>query len=912
MGNRQHQNLRKERPGEALFRQPTHAFLPSAYWFWHSIPDETTCRVQLADFREQGFGTILIQARLSLPLADYMSPAFVAAYRVAIGIAAELGLKAGIYDDYNWISGHAGGRTVAGREHLRERHLFWSAASQREGEISGICPPFADKMGPEILGWQYERGRVEWCEWTIEAAIVHEPDVTGSFEQLVDATAKTRIASSDATGCRFSYDGELASGQLLTVFISARSATSRLINYLLPEAAERFIEVGLDPLMEPLREMVPDTLGFVFYDQPAPGFYRWKQICGNLGNSLLFSHALPAAVEEETKLSFQAALMTLVHDFGASALPTRAQFFSVYSRMMNEAFFGTLRDWAERTGIILTGHEILPHVGAWALNGGFTGIDPRIAPAVDFFGIDAYRHETAVDSNNFSAQLAPKLGDSVARSNGRSRCTVETYASALRTPVRAAGQWELTLETMRTQVIRLHCLGMRQHLWHGLYQTDGRDNDPTPFTNPRFDFGPGINFEPWWSYHGLFAAESARLSAFMEPAKPHAPVAILYPLHTAWAEGPRHDHADHVGAWCAHLLALRCDFMLVSESDLAEGDICNGRIKASGLAFDAIVLPSVTVLQSGAVLQNLAHFHQRCGRVWSSGNRPHVVCDGSSDHGTRLSTTHLVDLPSMDEVAKLLAGLPEIGPTISSLSGPKPWQWVGAEPEGGWRVVLFNDGEEPSHSRISLAGAMSCEAWSPADGRIEDLPDCTTLSVSLEAQELRCLRILPTSGHSDGGLVLSSVPALDERDAKILDSEWHFAADETTSPASLSVEAGWETQGFAAFSGTGIYRRDIVIETEGDWVLDMPQVHTAAAVRIDGRSCGRRAWRPYRFALGHLGAGEHRLEIAVSNTAANRYYDNTPYRSGTPDRSGLTAPPRLVLLKSGKLSDHAATCNHPD
>ncbi len=143
-----------ERPGEDIFRKPPHAFMPSAYWFWHSVPDEATCRAQLADFKAQGFGTVLIQARLAMPIADYLSPSFIAAYQCAIAIAAELGLKIGIYDDYNWISGHAGGRTVAEHDHLRERHLFWSAGSDREGTISGIRPPFVEGMGPDILAWQ--------------------------------------------------------------------------------------------------------------------------------------------------------------------------------------------------------------------------------------------------------------------------------------------------------------------------------------------------------------------------------------------------------------------------------------------------------------------------------------------------------------------------------------------------------------------------------------------------------------------------------------------------------------------------------------------------------------------------------------------------------------------------------------
>ncbi|SOC45282.1 hypothetical protein SAMN05892877_114120 [Rhizobium subbaraonis] len=885
-----------ERPGEDIFRKPPHAFMPSAYWFWHSVPDEATCRAQLADFKAQGFGTVLIQARLAMPVTDYLSAPFIAAYRCAIAIAAELGLKTGIYDDYNWISGHAGGRTVAGHDHLRERHLFWSAGSDRDGEISGIRPPFVDGMGPDIVAWQYEEGRVEWCEWSIEAAILSATTAPHDPEQIVEVTLETRIVSSDATGCRFAFDGAVPEGHVLTVFVSARSTTSRLINYLLPEAASRFIEVGLEPLIEPLRAFVPDTLGFVFYDQPAAGFYRWDQISGHLGNSLLFSQALPSAVEAETGLSFAKALAALVHEVGADTARLRAQFFAAYSSRMNEAFFGTLRKWCERTGIALTGHEILPHVSAWSLNGGFTSIDPRVAPAVDFFGVDAFRHETAVDANNFIPQLAPKLGDSVARANGRSRCAVETYASALRTPVRAAGQWELTLETLRAHVIRLHCLGMRQHVWHGVYQTDGRDDDPTPFTNPRFDFAPGINFEPWWPYHGLFAEESARLSAFMEPAKPLAPVAIFYPLYTAWAEGPRHSHARHVGAWCEGLLELGCDFMFVSESDLAAAKVSNGQIEAAGLTFDAVVLPSVTVLKSDAVLQSLDRFGEDGGRVWSSGDLPRTCCEAKTGSSSVLRSTHSADAPTLQELAKLVSDLPDRGVTISATMPRRPWTWIGAEPDGGWRVVVFNDGDDPGGCEIAFNSAMRCEMWSPADGDIAALADCDRLSVVLEAQELRCFRFLPAAAAGQCASTLSSLPSADGI-STVLDGVWNFAVDGGPASASLSVDAGWEEQGFASFSGTGFYFREIAIETEGEWLLEVPEAHTAVSVRVDERLCGRRGWRPYRFSLGRLAKGIHRLEIAVSNTAANRYYRNTPYQGDMQDPSGLTAPPRLVLLQ---------------
>lgn len=878
--------------GRMLFQHPPHAFRPAAYWFWHSIPDEGLMRAQLADFKAQGVGTILIQTRISFDRSLYMRPAYLSAYRIAVLIMGELDLRAGIYDDYNWISGQAAGLTVEGRDELRERHLFWATDDGCCGEIDDIHAAFTESMGPDILGWQYDGGKVLWCDWQIKAALLHARDAINDLTKIVDVTADVEIVESNQSGCRYRFSRTVADGQQLTVFVSARSLTSRLINYLLPAAAERFIEVGLEPYVKALDGLMPDPLGFLFYDQPAAGFYRWRQKHGALGNSLLFADTLADAVGQKTDLSFPLVLLALLRDVGDHTDRSRVAFYGAYSDLMNSAFFGTLRIWAERVGIQLTGHEILPHVGSWALNGGFTSIDPRVAPAVDFFGIDAFRHETGVDSNNFTAQLAPKIGDSVARANGRSRCIVETYATAVRTPIRAAGQWELTLEAARAQAIRLYCLGARQFLWHGLYQTDGHAGDPTIFANPRFDFAPGINFQPWWPYHDLFASETARISAFIEPAVPHTPVAIVYPLQTAWAKGPRHSHAAHIGAWCEHLTALSCGFMLVSEDNLAAATIADGKIWAAGLSFDTVVMPSTACLGASEILVTLAAFRAAGGAIWFSGDLPVETRDGVLQFDTALPTAYLPGLPNPCDIEALVADLPQAPVTIRSRCGPQPWRWTGLDPDGSWRVLLFNDTDNSAGCDIRLGPGFDCETWDAASGDIDRHAGLLTITLSLEPHAVRCLRLtagdLPGSHH----LSLPSAPELDEDRAIPLRDGWTLAIDGCQHP--VFVESGWQAQGFADYSGEGCYSRSFSLPHGGSFVLDLPGVETAATVRLDGVEIGRRAWRPYRFILSEIAAGAHRLEVLVSNTAANRYYAGTPYQGDSIDAGGLTAVPRLI------------------
>ncbi|MBB3454914.1 hypothetical protein FHT86_003213 [Rhizobium sp. BK313] len=881
---------------ERIFQSPGCEFKPAAYWFWHSIPSRDLTGRQLEDFRDKGFGRIYIQARLAMPLDDYLSETFVAAYKDAVEAAKTLGLRVGIYDDYNWISGQAAGRTVRGRDELRERHLFWSETSERTGRVSGIVTSWTSGMGKDILDWQYDEGYPAWCDWKVEAAVLHPAEDISSLDRILPFPGAVTIAGSSDQHCEFRLSGDIPAGMKATVFLSARSRTSRIINYLLPEAAQAFITQGLEPLVSVLGGLIPDPIDQIFYDQPAPGFYHWDQKTGNLENSLPFSAGLARSMVAQTGRPLETTLLSLVRDIGPSTAAIRANAYGALSRQMNEAFFGTLRAWAEDKGLSLSGHEILPHVGSFSLNGTFKGIDPRIAPAVDFFGIDAYRHLTAADANNFIAQLSPKLADSVARANGRSRCMLETYATAERTLVRAAGQWELTLETLRNHLIRMHFLGMRQSIWHGLYLSDG-NADPRPFVNPRFDFAPGINFEPWWPFHDLLAEETARLSAFLEPAHPLTRVAIFYPLQTAWAEGPTHAHADHTGAWCSALLEKRIDFLFVSEDAVANAAVNGSLIEISGQTFDAVVLPAVTAVKDSKAIRSLERYKKAGGQVWSSGCGQQFL---TIDDGAQISdpSTVKLDVPPADaDIALLQSGFGQRGPILQTGAEAKFWRWLG-EDASGWRLALFNDSREPLTEIFALCSGFDVEIWSCATGAVERHGSSSQVSVSLEPYELICLRLAPSSTKSSELALTSTlaIPTLPEDHEIVLDDGWTLRFEEEREAVAIRVDRGWDGQGFEARSGTAIYSRTIITQRPGRWLLELPAVHTAASVTVDARSSGRRGWGPYRFNLGRLEPGAHVIEVAVSSTAANKYYAGTPFKGDADDPAGLSKPPILFFL----------------
>src|SRR5690606_34899593 len=121
------------------------------------------------------------------------------------------------------------------------------------------------------------------------------------------------------------------------------------------------------------------------------------------------------------------------------------------------------------------------------------------------------------------------------------------------------------------------------------------------------------------------------------------------------------------------------------------------------------------------------------------------------------------------------------------------------------------------------------------------------LELRLEPHELRCLRLHPASGGAD---VFREGRPQPQR-SLVLDTGWTFEGpDGIAGP--ISVREGWERQGVERFSGTGIYRRSLAIDTDADAVLELPGLAVAAVARLDGSSVGATAHPPFRIDLGRL------------------------------------------------------------
>jgi hypothetical protein len=830
---------------------------PAVYWFWSEIPDRESSAAQLTEIASAGFSTVLIQTRLGFAREQYLTAEYLDAYRTAVLQAKELGLKVGVYDEYAWISGHGGGRTVLGADHLRERCLFWSTSSAgatQEAHVSDIESWWVDGFGGPEKQWLYDDALRRWDQWELVAALAHPSgaaDPEGCEAASIDVTASVTVSGRD-DGCTITLDAArtLPPDWVVTAFVSARCASSRMVNYLDPATAERFIEVAYEPYAEALQGLLGDPVEFFSFDHPYGGFYEWPQgKAAQIGNALMWDHEMTAHVASIDQRPLAQTLHQIVHGRNDEAKQTRVEFFRRYSERGIESFFGTLRRWADAHNVGLSGHELLAHVGGWDLNGAFPEVDARTNFGLDYFSVDRQRTRTLVDASNFNMQISPKFGDSVARAHGRSRCIVEQYAARNDGPGHyAAGYWELRLDELRLQTLRHHLLGARQLIFHAYGQSDGSGENSDVLTNPRFDFPPTCNFEPWFKHFRAYAEESANVSAFIEAAEPVHGVALVYPLHTVWAEGPTHRHAALIGQWAELLAASGIGFDLVDDRELAAATVADGQISLQVHKYSSVILAGATTLPSARCLE--------------------VLDELSAQGGTAIVTD------TVPEQAPPELKSDAVFTVLARAGAGTLWTWQGRSPESA-RLVLVNDGLDTRKLTIMVA-------------------DQPVTALTLGPEELACLQLGP-----DGITRFSASPAAPTALGPALlriDQGWTFNAGEQSQEAPIEVDRGWEQQDFPSFGGEGIYRTEFDFKAAGGdpLVLELPEVHCAVSAELNGVELGARGWRPFRFAIppGILNVEGNQLTLRVTNTAANRYYAGTPFQAGL-QPSGITAAPIL-------------------
>ncbi len=934
------------------FINPTPDFQPANYWFWQRIPTHEEIDTQLQQMLDAGFHTFYIQARLAFPIEQYLSKEYLAAYRYAIQQAARLGLKAGIYDDYNWNSGHAGGLTVKGHDEFRDRQLFWTSAVIKDKdtvlEVSNIKTLMGDTLGGPQGRWTYEGGTPKWGDWKVVSVVAYpSSDLLSPQDNFEDWSKYCEIQSDGIDACRITIKlpNDDLKGKQITAFVAGRCLTSRHINYLNRDATSRFIEVGYEPYKEAVGEFFGKTVFCMFMDHPHAGFYTWKQKEGNIKNSLMYDEGLHEVFLKEHNYPIELAWLSFILPESSFTAKMRGDFFNTYGRLAREYFLGQISDWSHKNGLLFAGHELFSFLGVWGVYGGYHVVDQRTDFGGDYFAIGHYKDIATVDAYNSNPQIDAKFGDSVARSDGNHGCYLEQYYFYPSKEFPGAiGHWNLTYEEMRAQALRHTFFGTKQFIFHGFYLTDQAGKYEL-LSSSRFDFAPAVNYEPWFKHHQNFAREISHLSSFIYRAKPIADIAVLYPISTFQVEETDGVLGKESGVWHQKLLEFGMGFDIVEEQRLGFEQSKPGMITTGSNSYRILVLPGVKFLKDMAKVNAIINFVKSGGKLILSGAIPSGTIEDPEPGIVSKRFAELVDknknviyCPNAEtDVEKIIAFIrsaEQDRPMV--MMDPKQagqiWSWMGQSGTSSL-AAMFNDGKQRNRIEIKVPQPnINIEKWDVTTGQRKEWlwyvegDKSTTVWVDLEPGEIACLvfdgpskerktthlasspfKVLDATTkdgqatikiegdqpgefefilHAEDNTLQKEklvIPTLPEK--ILLNSTWDFKTPSMSKPTSISMQQGWETQGFEDYAGEGIYTTHFDMEpgainrAEWDWKIIFPNIVSSAEITLNGQSLGCLSWSPYEMILPAdlLKAKSNHLVLKIYNTGGNYYYAGSPY-----------------------------------
>jgi len=466
--------------------------------------------------------------------------------------------------------------------------------------------------------------------------------------------------------------------------------------------------------------------------------------------------------------------------------------------------------------------------------------------------------------------------------------------------------WKVTLAYTKPELDRILLDGINHIFYHGTVFSPRDAPWPGWLFYASTQFNPG---NPWWDDFSALNRYVERIQTVLQRGEPDNDVLLYWPIHDIWddPEGLMQQLTVHrvdfvVGTPFGNAAKALHDagyaFDYISDDQLAQTRVEGGILATPGNHYKVIVVPPadrmaidtlkqiLKLAEDGAtvVFQDLpedvpgfgnleerrAEFQALLAEARSlSAGRPHriVIGDGAASFGigsdafaaNGVSREGMAETP-VDFIRRRTAAGHDY--FLANLE---------ADAFDGW-VTL---GVPATTAAITdpLTGTLGAAALrQKADGQME-------IYLQLEAGESLLLSTM-IQGRSTATPWIYLRPV---GRTVALDGPWNieFIKGGPTLPAPVETArlASWTEIGDAEaqrFAGTARYTIEFEMPDgqAGDWVLDLGDVRESARVRVNGREVGT-AWSlPFKVRIGsHLKAGRNRLELEVTNVAANRIRD---------------------------------------
>lgn len=543
-------------------------------------------------------------------------------------------------------------------------------------------------------------------------------------------------------------------------------------------------------------------------------------------------------------------------------------------------------DWAHRRGM-LTRNEA--HGSGANILDVYAECD---IPETEMFGspeypVRGFRRDPAVsregDSNPLFCQFASSAAH-VAHQPGQQLVSSES-CTWLRE------NWHTALSHVKLELDQFFLAGINHIFYHGTCYS------PQDASWPGWFFYAACKFD-WrnsiWRDFPAVNAYVARCQSILQAGVPANDVLVYWPIHDLWMapDGMTTPFRVHGPAWLTDqrygVLAQELvdkGFAIDFISDkLLENIVCrDGKLKATGGTYGAIVIPACTYMPVGT-LRKLADLAEQGAVILFDKATPADV-PGLADVESRREALRAQQLrlenAGTTAVGDIVAALAKAGVQREAMAD-SGLQYIRRKVDGGYFYFIANHTARAWDGWIPLAKPLvSARCHDPLTGRSGTLAvkrDGNRGSIYLQLESGESTIVATSMKPASGPAWPYYRPSGESAEVK---TRWNveFIDGGPVLPEPFSIDglASWTEapdKRAESFAGTARYSAVFALDAGGDadqWLLDLGDVRESARVRINGNDVGTLFSLPFQTMIGeYLKQGENHIEVEVTNLAANR------------------------------------------
>lgn len=608
-------------PSEELFRNPPVDYRPVPFWHLNGTLTTEGIYEQVGDaYRKDGFGGVTVlpvnahdRSFGTSPL--YLSEEYFGRYRDILEVSRSQGTGVILYDDIDFPSGSA------------------------NGEFARLYPQMAMK---QLSMEQTEVKRGETLSFTrrLEGLWYGTVAVENRTRQVVD------ISSYDKDGF---LQWKAPEGDWTVMSFTLEYGISRLVDYMQPEAVEKFIALTYNRYADRFGDYFGNTIRYTFFDDV--GFHPHER---------MWTESIAGIFPQRTGRDMLTALPALWTDIGPDTDAVKVAFFDIRSELMAEGYVRMVAEWSASHGLQSMGHP----PGNYEPNP--AGMHGDV--------LKYYRHTQIplMDAIHGYGYGRPgyKLISSAADLYGRPIVAAEIY-----------GNYHPGMDSLQMYQagMEVFARGVNFLVPHGMWYDPERVRIPPLVAHYNPALAPALHrYSDWAARCMTLLREGSRVSE----------IAVLWPINSleGWfgfnegrpqrvmsAVPPESDYRR-----ISDLLTgeIRRDFTFVHPEMLASERyrIENGRLlldsDITGQQYGVLIMPA-SHIESVATLRKVKEFFDNGGKVIATGRLPHKSAELGMD----------------DEVASLVGSVFGVDPR--SHNG----EASGAVNPGGGRTVFIPSAE---------------------------------------------------------------------------------------------------------------------------------------------------------------------------------------------------------------------------